>query len=262
MARKNLKNKPLVEAILEIRWKLQEKSPGVFVDPNYKLVIGRLYDRLNADYPYPVELPTSNIPADISAYVVQQQFRKTENEWPLIQIGPGIITLNDTKSYIWEDFEERARKMVDELFDAYPTEGNNLEINSLLLRYIDAIDFDFDHNDIYQFIHKEMGTTINLNNKLFDEETIDRKNHNFDFRFVYPTKVPKGMLGLRFARGLKTNDKGENKDALIWETRVQSEVDVIFDNKEEIVDWIVKAHEITDSCFFNLISDDLLRRFE
>ena len=35
---KELKNKPLVEAILEIRWKLRGASPGPQTDPHYKLL--------------------------------------------------------------------------------------------------------------------------------------------------------------------------------------------------------------------------------
>ena len=65
MIRKVLKNKPLAEAIFELRWELQEPAQGMKVDPHYKILIGVMYD-------------------------------KVEDEWPLIKIGPGIITLNDT----------------------------------------------------------------------------------------------------------------------------------------------------------------------
>jgi hypothetical protein len=40
--RRILKNKPLVEAIFEIRWELQELAPGVKRDPHYKVLIGRV----------------------------------------------------------------------------------------------------------------------------------------------------------------------------------------------------------------------------
>ena len=50
---KELKNKPLVEAILEIRWKLQGLPPGPQVDPHYKLLLGRLFDRHSRGIPDP-----------------------------------------------------------------------------------------------------------------------------------------------------------------------------------------------------------------
>jgi len=40
MPRKPLKNKPLIEAIFEFRWELQEQTPGMKVDPHYK-ILGR-----------------------------------------------------------------------------------------------------------------------------------------------------------------------------------------------------------------------------
>ncbi|MCD6239350.1 MAG: TIGR04255 family protein [Thermotogae bacterium] len=97
MERKILKNKPLVEAIFEFRWKLQEPSIGVKIDPHYKILIGRMYDRVKDEYPFHEQLPAATMPDEIAGYVVQHRFRKDKDKWPLIQIGPGIITLNDTE---------------------------------------------------------------------------------------------------------------------------------------------------------------------
>jgi uncharacterized protein (TIGR04255 family) len=80
-----LKNKPLVEAIFEIRWELEKSNLGL-IDPNYKLIIGRIYDKLKAEYPYYEQLPTANIPDGIAEYITQHRFRTAENSWPLIQI--------------------------------------------------------------------------------------------------------------------------------------------------------------------------------
>jgi len=41
-----LKNAPLIEALLEIRWELTKVGPDAFRDPGYRLAIGRLYDRI------------------------------------------------------------------------------------------------------------------------------------------------------------------------------------------------------------------------
>ena len=95
----NLKNKPLIEAIFEIRWKLQEgPEKGMRIDPHYKLLIGRIYEKIKDKYTFHEQLPTASMPDEIAGYIIQHRFRKKENEWPLIQLGPGIITLNDTKS--------------------------------------------------------------------------------------------------------------------------------------------------------------------
>ncbi|MBP8986104.1 MAG: TIGR04255 family protein [Syntrophobacterales bacterium] len=72
---KELKNKPLVEAILEIRWKLQGLPSGPQVDPHYKLLLGRLFDRMLKDYPEHEQLPTANVPDELVGHVVQHRFR-------------------------------------------------------------------------------------------------------------------------------------------------------------------------------------------
>ena len=98
MLRKILKNKPLVEAIFELKWELEEPTPGIKVDKHYKILIGSLYEKIKSDYPYIEQLATSSMPDEISGYIVQHRFRKEENGWPLVQIGPGIVTLtNRTK---------------------------------------------------------------------------------------------------------------------------------------------------------------------
>jgi len=39
----NLRNKPLIEAIFEVKWRLKQEASGVRMDPNYKLNVGRIY---------------------------------------------------------------------------------------------------------------------------------------------------------------------------------------------------------------------------
>ena len=144
MRPEKLTHPPLVEAILEVRWRLQEQAPGIAVDPKYKLLVGRLYDRLNGDYPFHEPLPSASMPDEMLGYVAQHRFRTAAGAWPLVQVGPGLITLNDTQDYTWKAFEVRSRQLVDTLYRAYPDASTALQVSSLQLRYIDAIPFDFE----------------------------------------------------------------------------------------------------------------------
>ena len=65
MREKELKNKPLVGAIFELRWQVKEQLRGVRGDPHYKLIIGRLYDRFKKEYPFNELLPSATIPDEI-----------------------------------------------------------------------------------------------------------------------------------------------------------------------------------------------------
>lgn len=52
MLRKILKNKPLVEAIFELRWELKEQESRMKIDPHYKILVGRIYDKVSNEYPF------------------------------------------------------------------------------------------------------------------------------------------------------------------------------------------------------------------
>ena len=100
---KELSNKPLVEAIFELKWKLKKSENGGQIDPNYKILVGMLYDRLKRNYPQLEALPASDMPDEMVPHVVQNRFRVGKGKWPLVQIGPGILTVNDTGNYTWEN---------------------------------------------------------------------------------------------------------------------------------------------------------------
>ncbi|MEG3066406.1 TIGR04255 family protein [Acetomicrobium sp.] len=257
MARKILKNKPLVEAIFEVRWELQEAMQQMRIDPHYKILIGRIYDRVKDEYPFYEQLPTAIVPDEIAVYVVQHRFRKGKDQWPLIQIGPGIITLNDTEGYVWEDFEKRIHHIVSVLFEAYPDAENNLKINWSLLRYIDAINFNYENENIFSFLQENLKVSIEVYEKLFEETGVSNLPLDFDLRFSFPSVKPKGAVHLRFVKGKK-----KDEDALIWETQVQSIDCDAPSHKNQIIDWVAEAHQLTDDWFFKMIDGELLRRFE
>jgi uncharacterized protein (TIGR04255 family) len=254
--RKFLKNKPLVEAIFESRWKLQDKAGEVKIDPHYKILVGRIYDRVRSEYPFHESLSTASMPDEIAGYVVQHRFRKGEGEWPLIQVGPGIVTLNDTDQYIWEDFDKRISNLLDSLFDAYPDAENNLKINGLRLRYIDAVDFDYEKDDIFDFLKEKMKLNVKMYEKLFDDK-VSKSPLQLDIRFSFPCTRPKGAVYARFGRA-----KRKGADTLMWETVVQSLGEDTPTAKDRIIAWVAEAHGLTDDWFFKTIEGELLRRFE
>lgn len=257
MGRKVLQNKPLIEAIFELRWELQGRTEGMKIDPHYKILLGRIYDRAKDEYPFHEQLPAATMPDEIAGYVVQHRFRKDKDKWPLIQIGPGIVTLNDTEGYIWEDFEKRISHLLDVLFEAYPGAENDLKPNWLLLRYIDAVDFDYEKDDIFIFLKEKMKVSVEMYQELFKETGISNIPLGFDLRFSFPAKRPKGAVHLRFFRG-----KRRDVDALIWETQVQSIGKDAPNANGEISGWVADAHKLTDDWFFKMIEGELLRRFE
>ena len=77
-------------------------NSGVIGDPEFNFALDR-FKRLAADGGYPHHVDSLSGPINLQ-FVPQQsvlhqpvhQFWKGEKEWPLFQIGPGIIMVNET----------------------------------------------------------------------------------------------------------------------------------------------------------------------
>jgi uncharacterized protein (TIGR04255 family) len=249
-----LSNPPLVEAIFEMKWQLQESTSGLTHDRHYNLLIGRLYDRLEKRYPFHEPLPAASMPAEMVAGMVQHRFRTAENEWPVFQLGPGVLTVNDTQKYTWDDFKERVLEAANALFEAYP---ESLAVKNLQLRYINAVDFDFDNESVFEFLNHQLKTDISPYPSLFENPDVRNAPASFDCRFTFNYTRLGSTINLRFARG-----KTHNRDALFWETFVATPLDPIPELHSALGDWLEESHDILEDWFFKLVEGDLLRSFK
>jgi uncharacterized protein (TIGR04255 family) len=199
------------------------------------------------------------MPDELSAYVIQHRFRKAENKWPLIQLGPGILTVNDTVDYVWEDFLVKIEKVLHVLYEIYPKSSENLIINGLMLRYIDAIEFDYGKDYVFDFLRNQLKTEVNLYQKLFENTNVKKKPTNFDLKFDFQSENPKGLIFLRFSKGY---NKELDQYAILWETVVKSDEEDVPNNLDSIMNWIKNAHDLADDWFFKLIEGELEERFK
>jgi len=254
MANKNLKNKPLVEAIFEVKWALSTIKPGISIDPYYKILLGRFYDRICGEYPEHEQLPSATFPDEVVGHVVQHRFRINKNDWPLIQIGPGIMTLNETYKYTWTDFKNRAIASLKKLYDCHP-KVEEFRIDSLMLRYIDAVDFDSSSENVLDFLKTYLKVDILFPRKLFFENISDRPQF-VNLQSSFKCENPRGIVTIRFSTGRR-----DGRPALLWETIVQSLRKDIPLLPNEFDTWIESAHKITHDWFFILIEGELERRF-
>jgi len=254
---KILKNKPLVEAIFEFKWNLKTSSEGGNIAPHYKVLVGQLYDKLVSEYPEHEELPTAKMPDEMLGHVVQHRFRKVKDGWPLVQIGPGILTVNDTTAYTWADFSERCRKTLRLLFDIYPKDTDNpLQTKELLLRYIDSYEFDYARKNVLEFLKAKTKTNISIPDSFFKDKNMGNSPLSVDSRLLYPLTNPKGVFMLRLVTGKKLG-----KNAVIWETIVQSVSPNIPQIPDKFSEWLESAHNVVHSKFFSLIEGDLEKEF-
>lgn len=252
-----LRNKPLVEAILEIKWLLGKKGVLSSKNSNFKLFLGCFFDKIRGDYPEYEELPAANIPEEFAGHVVQHRFRVQKNSWPLLQIGPGIATLNSTEEYERDEFKRRANVLVEKLYEAWLGPKEELKIEQMVLRYIDAVEFDYRRENVFEFLKDKLKTKIELLPDLFEGENIEARPESLEFKTSFRNKHPKGMVQLSFSTGQKNRNP-----AVIWETIITSAKDDVLDMPSQFKNWLSDAHGISHDWFFKLIDGDLKRRFQ
>jgi uncharacterized protein (TIGR04255 family) len=254
--RKDLNNKPLVEAILELKWVLQQGKQGTQFpfDTGYRLLLGRFFEKVKAEYPAHKALPTASVPDEMVAGMAQHRFQTKPDGWPLIQLGPGVLTVNETLGYTWEFFSKRCEKAVTHLLEAYPTDGGP-KVDELTLWYINAVEFDYPKDDLFKFLEDKMKVKIHLPDSLFTGISVDKVPASFNWEVAYPINKPKGQIKLRFRTGVK-----QDVPAIIWETLVVSK-GTDQPTLKDFGEWLASAHEATDEWFFKLIEGELEKRF-
>lgn len=158
MANKIFSKAPLTEVIFEIKF----KNPNI---KNYEILTGELNSKLKKKYPYFEPLKPQEIPSFLLPHVVHHRFRKNNNEYPLYQIGPGIVTFNSNginyanggwpvfKKTLMEFISVYKEVLTDELFVP-----ENIE--KITLRYIDKIEDDRMYPDTKKYFCENLKLSI------------------------------------------------------------------------------------------------------
>jgi len=247
----SLPNKPLVEAILEVKW----GDPGL-PDPAYPMIVGRLYESVKAEYGVVEDLELAQFPPGLAVHVPRHRFRVGPNEWPLVQIGPGVAALNDTQAYTWQDFRRRALDFFPRLKKVHP-DSDELRFTSVKLQYFDAIEFDFRNGDVKQFLRDKLHLQAGLPDVLFSGQPIERNPMHAALQLGFATSEPKGRIQL----GVSTGHR-EDKPAVILDTAVASVGEEAEGARRDFESWLDSAHSLIHHWFFALIQGDLLEEFQ
>ncbi len=247
---RELKNKPLVEAIFELRWALQEVS-GRRIDPYYPIMLGEFFAAVKDQYPHWEALVPPGMPPDLAPHVVHHRFRTAEDHWPLVQLGPGIMTVNDTEGYRWEDFNSGCVALLEVLMGLHAAAGQLFQPVYVSLRYIDAEVLG--DRSVTELLAK-LKLKLEPHPQLFASgHVIGPETYHLALALSYPSVHPKGMFTARFNQGEKNDQPG-----LIWDTQIQSSGDDAPGEQSAIEQWLEAAHTTTSDWFSRQIEGDLL----
>lgn len=266
-----LKNKPLAEAILEVRWELQrpKQLPAMFAmmsggeeaeflyDPNLTMLAGAFNDRIKKEYPISENLDISQLPLELSPpYVVRHRFRQAENSWPIYQLGPGVLTFNQGREYSsFEDFKTQVLIGFVKFVDAYPKAGD-LKFTTISLRYINSYRFDPANSSVLDFYREKLGVNIQLV-KLGASEKLSPNPRTATFQVSYNCSEPKSKVLFKVGTGTS-----ENEPIVIWEFIIEADARVLNESPEKFGELLSSSHAVIEEMFFNLVEGELLEEFE
>jgi uncharacterized protein (TIGR04255 family) len=248
---KKLPKAPLKEVIFELRWDLEvdDKTQQEY-DKGYELAQGKFQSLIKNKFKFYTRNLPREIPEHLLNYKTVHQFWLKENTWPVLQLGPGIFTMNDTdKNYVWEDtFFPLIQSYLKLLFKAYE---NKININFCNLKYIDAVKInDYpDKNNILNFVKN------NLKIKLEHCFDINGILENININQTFKLK-DRSLLNIVIANG---TDKNTKEPMLIWQTAVFKKT--VFKNNE-ILKWCKNAHSIISPLFKKMTKGDFYDSFK
>jgi uncharacterized protein (TIGR04255 family) len=191
----------------------------------------------------------------MARFFVQHRFRQEPDGYPLVQLGPGIFSLNETEQYETEDFRGRAMEAMNLLYSSHPN-PDEFHVESLQLRYINSEDFDFENDDTLEFLRSKLGVSFSLPNEVLQDLGINSRPDNLIFQAAFRCSLPPGVMHVRFATGER-----EKRKALIWETIVTSAGNNLPLMPDEFTQWFTDAHRVADQWFWALIHGDLERKY-
>ena len=253
MAKKNqhkhitkLPNAPLQEVIFEALWDMGFDANGNPTDSQFELAQGVFAKSVKSKFPYrkrpiPVDNRIRTFPKTI------HQFWKGENEWPVIQIGPGILTVHDTeKKYVWENsFRETIEFAIKNLRSSYEEDANFFQFG---LRYINAVEIPKEQQEqgILNFINENF--RINLSNNFELTEPLSNININQVFALEDGSS-----LNLAISNGISKS----GIPSVIWQIHIFTESKDI-----NIFEWLDSAHKVTSNIFKKIITDEFYNIFK
>jgi uncharacterized protein (TIGR04255 family) len=251
-----LLNPPLVEAIYELRWELQtDPQTGRVRDVAYPMMYGRLYEKFKEEFPLIEDLPSVQAHPGATPFIVRHRMRK-DNSWPLMQIGPGIVTINEGTGYSWSQFRHLILRVMDAIVDLYPKKTFPLNFVKSEIRYINAISFDIQREDALAYLADKLHLKIEVDQQLFETNRMLDKPNAVNLNLAYALKRPVGNLMLSANLG-----QIDGVPAYILQSAIQSIGETVAQNAGETDHWLQEAHEIAEHCFLSFYKGSLLQRF-
>lgn len=248
---------PLIETIFEIRWEIENnEQTGGMRDPSYPMMYGSLYERLKKDLPIIEDLPSTQAHPETTPYVPRHRMRKEKNGYPLVQVGPGIMTINEGKGYSWTGFRSLVLRVIESIIDLYPTNTLPLNFTKCEIRYVNGIRFDIARENPLAFLADKLHMKLEMDPDLFKYNSLNDRPNGVGLNVSYVLDKPMGNLAIGANMG-----QFEGKPAFIQQTLIQSFGDLTPADGDGFASWLEDAHTAAENCFQVFCKGALMEKF-
>lgn len=240
MPSKKLKRAPLKEVAFDIYWRPSRDQN----ETTYDFALGRFQERVVKKFSVIKRILPPNVRIQHQAAF---QFWTRQGVFPVIQMGDGVMTVNDTdKNYTWEDFRNNIEMAMTALIDSY---GRMPEITIARLKYIDSVDIDANAKDTEAFIRTNHLTGIVYDYELpgtFRGLSISQ-TRNLDNNSVLTVSINTAV----------NNVSGRN--AIIWSNQIER---AAITTEKELVYWLDSSHAMLSKLFVTMMHPQYYARFD
>lgn len=237
-----LPNAPLIEVVIELRWQITQKNELTGIQYLY----GDLYNELKDKFPHRESIIPVDIPIEMTLNQPAHRFRAKVGGYPLIQIGAGILTLNTIDDiYEWNSFFKDATETIEKFLKVYTLPDKQVVPG---IMYIDFFPFNFEENDVVDYINRNFKVTLSQSFFEADKPPID-----FNMGFAYNIEL--GQLRVNLQKGIVNKSEG-----ILLQTRINGKP--LLAKEEKLGKWLNDAHELTSDLFKQLTAGNLYETFK
>jgi uncharacterized protein (TIGR04255 family) len=214
-----------------------------------------MYDRFKKEYTVAEDLPSVQMHPDASPYVGRHRMRKSATEWPIVQVGPGILTISEDKGYSWDRFRDEIVRIFEAFTDFYPASTFPLNILKTELRFINAVNME-EGEDLMKFFAEKLHTRLELDQGLYAKNKIKPNPEGLTLSAGFQILEPVGNAMLGIGSGA-----AEDKPAIIQQMVFQSGGENAPQDLGALDPWLDSMHGIAKNWFETLFQGELLQKF-
>jgi uncharacterized protein (TIGR04255 family) len=253
---------PLVEVIAEVHWRIERLAtvPDGGIDPHFNVLVANLEQALpQSGFPVVERLVPSQLPIELLADKPVVRFWRGEKQYPLVQLGPGLMTINIVPPYEgWRAFKPTLVKALDLLRTQYPMSDTFLKIERAELRYIDGFTGRHGFASYPQFVRENLALGYSLPDEVLNSATEPAQEHvMWSADFGFPLNGRPNQSGIVRLRPGKIRDE----PGAILECAVRWRDPTSGIRLTDLPVWFDMAHGDVSRWFFALVKERLVESF-